>query len=586
METAFTHNQAFIRFGIFELDMQTRELRKGGRRIHLRPQATRVLLVLATRTGQVVTREELKREIWGTGTFVDAEHGLNLCVRQIRAALNDDADTPRYIETLPRCGYRFIAPLDGRTRESGGHPSPMRSLAVLPLQNLGNDTDEDYLADGMTEALITELASISALRVISRTSAMQYKGARKTLPVIAEELGVDAVIEGSLQREGKRLRITVQLIEARQERHLWAAKYDRDFRDILVLQREVARAVTEQIKGKLTEQEKVRGTPAHPVDPEAFEAYLKGKFYANKLTKEGLDKAIGYFEQALEKNKEYAPAYAGLADCYIEGCVTSVAGTRPRDVFPRARSLVQKAMEIDGMLAEAHMELAMIAWRYEWNWKSAEKEFRLAIELNPGYAGARQRYGWYLFALARHDESLDQLERALKNDPLSVWIHSNIGCALYYARRYDDAIGHLAETLEMDANHLPARVFLGFVYEQKRMFDEAISEFENAIALSSGAPLHLASRAHAYAASGRTQDARSLAEELNKQSQRKYVPSYWMAPVCAALGDKEEAFRWLERAYEERDGWIVYLKVDPRLDALRSDARFASLLRRIGLPAR
>ena len=581
-----TYQENFLRFGIFELDAKAGELRKAGRRIHLRPQATRVLLVLATRTGQVVTREELKLEIWGTGTFVDAEHGLNLCVRQIRAALNDDADTPRYIETLPRCGYRFIAPLDSRTRAQAGHASPMRSLAVLPLQNLSNDTDQDYLADGMTEALITELASIGALRVISRTSAMQYKGARKTLPVIAEELEVDAVIEGSLQREGKRIRITLQLIEACPERHLWAAKYDRDFRDILVLQREVARAVAEQVEVKLTEPEKARRTPAHAVDPEAFEAYLKGKFYANKLTKEGLNKAIGYFEQALEKDKEYAPAYAGLADCYIEGCVTSVAGTWPRDVFPRARTLVQKALETDTMLAEAHMELAMIAWRYEWNWGNAEKAFRRAIELNLGYAAARQRYGWYLFALARHDESLDQLKRALKDDPLSVWIHSNIGCALYYARRYDDAIRHLAETLEMDANYLPARVFLGFVYEQKRMFDEAISDFEKAIALSSRAPLHLASLAHAHAVSGRTQEARSLVEELSEQSQQKYVPSYWMAPVCAALGDKEEAFRWLERAYEERDGWIVYLKVDPRLDALRSDVRFASLLRRIGLSSR
>lgn len=584
MATITTHKEKFIRFGIFEFDTQSGELWKAGRRIHLRPQAARVLLVLANRTGQVVAREELKREIWGAGTFVDVEHGVNLCVRQIRAALNDDADAPRYIETLPRRGYRFIAPLDGRTAESAEHASPVHSLAVLPLQNLGADTAQDYLADGMTEALITELASISTLRVISRTSVMQYRGARKTLPVIAEELNVDAVIEGSLQREGKRIRIAVQLIEARQERHLWAANYDRDFRDILVLQRDVARAVTEQIKVKLTEQEKVRRTPAHAVDPEAFEAYLKGKFYANKLTKEGLNKAIGYFEQALEKNKEYAPAYAGLADCYIEGGVTSLGGVRPRDIFSRARTLVLKALEIDGMLAEAHMELGMIRWRYEWDWGNAEKEFQCAIELNPSYAAARQRYGWYLFALARHDESLAQLKRALKDDPLSVFIHSSVGCALYYARRYDYAIQHLTETLEMDASYLPTRVFLGWIYEQKGMFAEAIAQFKKAIALSSSAPAHLACLARAYAASGKTVEARTLVDELSRRSEEKYVPSYWLAPVCTALGDKDEAFRWLERAYEERDGWLVYLNIDPRLDALHSDVRFASLLRRIGLP--
>jgi Tfp pilus assembly protein PilF len=246
--------------------------------------------------------------------------------------------------------------------------------------------------------------------------------------------------------------------------------------------------------------------------------------------------------------------------------------------------VILKALEIDGMLAEAHMEMAMITWRYEWNWASAEKEFRHAIELNPGYSAARQRYGWYLFALARHDESLAQLKRALKDDPLSVYCHSNVGCALYYARRYDDAVQHLTETLEMDANYLPARVFLGWVYEQKRMFDEAISEFEKAITLSSGAPVHLACLAHAYAVCGKKVEARSLVEDLSKQSQEKYVPSYWLGPVCAALGDTGEAFRWLERAYEERDGWLVYLKVDPRLDGLHSDARFETLLRRISLP--
>lgn len=574
-------NTGVIRFGPFEADLHTRELRKQGLRIKLQLQPFQVLAMLLERPGELVTREEIRAKLWSGDTFVDFEHGLNAAIRRLRDALNDSAETPRYVETLPRRGYRFIARLQGRNVDAAEDAAAIRSLAVLPLANLSGDANQDYLADGMTEALITDLAGISALRVISRTSAMQYKHARKALPIIADELGVDAIIEGSVQRHGNRIRITVQLLDARHERHLWAANYDHDFRDVLLLQSEVARAVTEQIKVKLTAAEQSRSARGHSVDPEAFEAYLKGKYYAHKFTQESLHKAIDYFQRAIEKNRDYAPAYAALADCYVEAVV--IDNSRPREAFALAQPLIMKALEIDSMVPEAHLEMAMLAWRFHWDWKMAANEFQRALELNPGFAGARQRYGWYLFARGQYDESVVQLTRALKDDPLSLWIHSNVGFALYYARRYDAALEHLTETLETDGNFLPALVALGWVHEQKGMFSEAISTFKKAISISSGLPIHVACLAHTYALAGETVEAQRLLDALAAESRRKYVPEYWVATAFAALGDTEQAFHWLERAYEAHDSWMVYLNVDPRLDALHSDARFGSLLRRIGL---
>jgi TolB-like protein len=584
MASASRHDEAVIRFGVFELDTATGELRKRGRRVRLRPQAARVLQVLAERSSEVVLRSELKASVWGADTFVDFEHGLNLCIRQIREALNDDADTPRFVETLPRRGYRFIAPLGAGIYTPSEHTT-IRSVAVLPFQNFGGDPADEYLADGMTEALITELAGIGALRVISRTSAMQYKSALKPLPVIATELQVDTVIEGSVRRFGNQVRTTVQLLDAREDKHLWTANYDHDFRDILMLQRDVALAVAAQMKIKVTEQERSRRSSARPVDAGAYEAYLKGRYHVNKVTTDDLRKAVTCFKHAIEQSNDFAPAYAGLADCYIEFGVTPHGGERPAEVLPLAKTLALRALELDPALAEAHVELAMVKWRYEWDWPGAAEEFQRAIDLSPGYATARQRYGWYLYAVGRYDESIAQTTRALKDDPLSVWTQSTLGGALYYARRYDRAIEQLTEALEMDASFLPTRVFLGWTFEQKGMYGEAIREFQEAQRLVAS-PANRAHLAHAFAASGKPAEARSIVSELVELTRHRYVPASCLVPVYTALGDIDEAFAWLARACDERDGWIVYVNVDPRLDGLRSDVRFADVLRRIGLNVR
>ena len=436
----------------------------------------------------------------------------------------------------------------------------------------------------MTEALITDLAKISALKVISRTSAMQYKGKKKPLPQIARELNVDAVVEGSVQRSGNRVRITAQLIYAPSDVLLWAENYERDVRDVLALEGEVARAITSEIKIKLTPQEQLQLASARPVNPEAYEAYLKGRYYWNKVTEEGLKKGIVHFEQAIGKDPGYAQAYAGLADCYTILGGTILGGLAPREAMPKAKAAALKALEVDSTLAEAHASLAIVTWRYDWDWLTAEGEFKQAIQLNPGYPTARQWYAWYLYGLGRNDESIAQINQAQKYDPLSVWISSNVGFALYFARQYDRAIEQLDKTLDMESNFALGHFFLGLAYEQKAMFPEAIAEFRKAVSISGGSPVYVASLGHAYAASGKRAEAQNALDELNKLSERRYVPAYEIAAIYVGLGDKDQAFTWLEKAYEERGGWIVYLKVDPRLDGIHSDSRFRNLLRRVGLP--
>jgi serine/threonine-protein kinase len=471
----------------------------------------------------------------------------------------------------------------GRVRERllGVAPPKIQSIAVLPLENLSRDPEQEYFVEGMHEALIAELSKIGALRVISRTSAMRYKHSDKPLPEIARELNVDALIEGSVLREGERVRVTAQLVMARPERHLWANSFDRELRGILVLQSEVARAIAKEIKAELAPQEQARLTTTRPVDPEAYEAYLKGRYYWNKVTEEGLKKGIRYFEQAIEKDPGYALAYAGLADCYTILGGTILGGLAPMEAMPKAKAAALKALEIDSTLAEAHASLAIVTWRYDWDWLASEKEFKRAIELNPGYPTARQWYGWYLYGLGRHDESIAQINEAQKHDPLSVWISSNVGFALYIARQYDRAIEQLGRTLEMEPNFVLGHFFLGLTYEQKALFAEAVSEFQKAVSLSGGSPVYIAATGHAYAVSGKRVEAQSLLDELNKLAKRRYVPAYEIAAIYTGLGKRDQAFAWLEKAYEERAGWMVYLKVDPRLDSLRSDPRFQALLRRM-----
>ncbi len=473
-----------------------------------------------------------------------------------------------------------------RNRVLGRAAAPrIESLAVLPLVNYSRDVEQDYFADGMTDALIADLAQISALRVISRTSAMQYKGSKKPLPQIAQELNVDAVVEGSVQRSGNRVRILAQLIHGPTDTHLWAQSYERDLRDVLSLQSQLAQAIASEIKVTLTPREQAQLSLARPVNPEAHEAYLRGRYFWNKRTEEGFRRGTEYFNQAIEKDPNYALAYAGLAYTYSLMGHELYSLLDPRDAYPKANAAALRALKLDESLAEAHAVLGDVKFRYEWDWSGAEREYKRAIELNPSYTTAHQWYSHFLLPLGRAEESLAESKRALELDPLSLVINMHMGWHYLYARQYDQAIEQLRKTLDLDQDFLLAHLFLGQAYELKAMYAEAMAEFQKAIALSRGAPPNVAALGHLYAVSGKRDAARKVLEELKESSKRRFVPSYEIAVVYAGLGEKDQAFGWLQKAFEQRDsGWLVDLRVDPRFDLLRSDPRFADLVRRVGLP--
>jgi eukaryotic-like serine/threonine-protein kinase len=458
----------------------------------------------------------------------------------------------------------------------------IRSLAVLPLENLARDQDQEYFADGMTEALITTLAQIGALRVVSRTSAMQWKGVRRSLPEIARALRVDAVVEGTVARAGDRVRITAQLIEASTDRHLWARSYDRPMTDILDLQGEVAREIAEEIRIQLTPREEARLRKTGRVDPRAYEAYLRGRYHWNRRTKEAIEKGILAFQEAIAADPRYAQAYAGLAQAY------DTLGTyyflAPEEAFAKAESAAARALELDDSLPEAHVARGGVLMSHLWDWPGAEEEFRRAIALDPNHAGA---YHWYtdlLSAMGRPDEAYASILRAVELDPLSLTINMTVGAALFYARRYDEAIEQQRKTLELDPTFAPAHRSLGGAYEQKGMYEEAIKEFREATSLSGdlGGPALLA---HVYALSGRGDEARrQLAQMIEEETKGRYRSPYSVAAVHVALGERDEAFAWLDRAFLARDRGMCWLKASPRLDPLRIDPRFSVLLRRMKFP--
>ena len=466
--------------------------------------------------------------------------------------------------------------------ERHGVPLPrIESLAVLPLENLSRDSEQEYFSDGMTDALIAELGQIGSLRVISRTSVMQYKGVKRPLPQIAKELNVDAVIEGSVLRSADRVRITAQLIGAVPERHLWARNYERDLRDVLTLQGEIARTIADEVKATVTPDVQARLARTRAVNPEAYEAYLRGRYFWNKRTEEAYKKAIAYFEQALEKDPAYALAYTGLADCY--GLLADYGFVPWKEAYPRAKGAATKALELDEALAEAHTSLAVIKSEYEWDWLGAEREFKRAIELNPNYATAHHWYSDHLGEMGRHEEAIAEIKRAQQLDPLSVIINTIAGLRFHWARRYDEAVEQLRKTLEMDPNFAVAHHWLAQVYEQMGQHESAIAEHQKAITASGASSYAVAALGHAYAAGKRNEALRILAD-LNERRKTAYVSPHDIAVIHVALGEKDQAFEWLEKAYQEHAAGIVTLKVDPRLDPMRSDRRFQDLLRRMNLP--
>jgi eukaryotic-like serine/threonine-protein kinase len=463
-------------------------------------------------------------------------------------------------------------------------PGPPRidSLAVLPLENLSRDPDQEYFADGMTEALITDLAKIGALKVISRTSVMQYKASRKPLRVIAQELGVDGVVEGSVARSGDRVRITAQLIDGKSDRHLWADSYDRNLRDVLALQDEVARAIATEIQVKLTPQQEALLTNARSLNPEAHDAYLLGRYYWNKSTEEGLKKAIAYFNQAIEKEPGYAEAYSGLAESYV--VLGDFEIVTPKENYPRAEAAASKALELDDTLAEAHAAQGLVRLEFDRNWVAAEREFKRAIELNPSYPTAHQFYSWYLIATLRYNESIAEARRALELDPLSIFRIADLGVEFQLVHRADDAILQSQKALELDPNLDYALWALGLGYMQKRESENAIIHLQKAVLASGSSPRYLASLGYAFAVAGRTAEARSVLDKLRDLSQQRYVSPYYTATVYAGMGNPQAAVEYLERAYQERDGWIPYIQAQPEFDHLRADPRFQALVSHLNFP--
>lgn len=560
-----------FRFGAFELDTQSGELRRHGLRIRLQEQSFQILLLLLERPGEVVTRGELRRRLWPGDTLVDFDVGVNSAMKRLRDALGDSAEQPRYVETLRRHGYRFI----GAVRPPS--TPPIRSVAVLPFENFTGNRAQDYLVDGMTDALITDLAQISGLRVISRTSVMLYKGAKKPLPEIAHELKVDAVMEGAVARSGQRMRITAQLIHVPTDRHLWARSYERDLGDILALQGEIARAIAQEIKVELTPQEWVRLTSTRQVGPKAYDTFLKARYHFNKQTAAGYFKAIRTFEQAIAEEPTYALAYAGMSDCYR--LLTFWGPLSPQESMPKAEAAARTALKLDETLAEAHTALAAIAYRFHYDWSRSEREFRRALELQPNHAECHRMYSVFLWNVGRFEEALSEAKLGQELDPLSP--STNVGSTFLWARQYDRAIAECRRALEMDPDFPHAHFGLGLAYTLRGDFREGVRELRIAVKLSRRNPGYLSRLGHAYAAAGKEREARKVLEELQARSRRQYVSPVGIALVHLGLGDRDEALIWLEKAYQVHDFDLVTR--NPRLDPLRSDPRFQHLLRRVGL---
>ena len=565
-----------VRFGLFELDVRSGELRKEGIRIRLQEQPFQILAILLENQGQVVSREELRKRLWPEDTFVDFDHSLNKAITKLREALGDSAEHPQFIETLAKRGYRFF----GHSKISSRH---IRSLLVLPLENLSRDPEQEFFAEGMTEALINTMAKIGALRVTSRTTAMRYKKTDKTLSQIAHELNVDAIVEGAVLRSADRVRVSAQLVDAYADAHLWAESYDRDLRDVLALQSEVAQAIARQVQVTLTPQEQAQFAQVHRVNPEAYEAYLKGRYHWNRRSGEELPRAVQCFQQAIVKDSDYAAAYAGLADSLAALGIWGFVS--PKESCGEARGFGLRALELDPALGEAHASLAWVDAWYERDFTAAEKEFERSIELNPRYPTAHYFFGFYLGLMGRYEEAYTECKRALRLEPLSSAMHWGFGFVLLLSRRYDRAIEEADRSLELDPAFVGAHALHGWAYPNKSRHDLAIASLRKAVELSQGASQWVGSLGEAYANAGYKDEARKILHQLNDLSKQRYVTPYIVARIHAALGEHDDAFQWLETAFQERATWMAFLKTDPLLDSLRPDVRFQDLLRRMNFPS-
>jgi TolB-like protein/DNA-binding winged helix-turn-helix (wHTH) protein len=637
MKMTTAHNALF---GPYSVDLRSGELRKFGIKVKMGEQPFQILALLLERPGEMVTREELRTKLWADDTFVDFDHGLNSAVQRLRDCLSDTAEKPLWIETVPRRGYRFIAPIESQasagpgsnvlpagTSSSGPAPAEtwvgsrvsgrrakifttasvvaialfvglnlsnvrerlgarssaprIQSLAVLPLVNLSSDPDQDYFADGMTEALTTDLGKISALRVISRTSAVQYKNTKKPLREIAQELNVDALVEGTVARSGSHLRITANLVQASPEKHLWAESYEGEVGDALGVQAKIAQAVARQIQVRLTHKEQTLLGPARTVNPEAQDLYLRGLYiFLTGGKVESSEKAINYFQQAIEKDPNYAPAYAGLALVYA---TWSPGMSRPRDLMPKAKEFALKALSLDDTLASAHSTLGTIELLYDWNWSAADEEFKRTMELNPNHVWAHEWHSRLLVTSGRTEEAIAEAKLSIGLDPsplsgdYSIWV-------FILARRYDLALERAQALTELAPNFSWGHFNLAQIYQQTGRTEEAARESLKADELFGMEPEKIIVLKEAIAKSGAQGYWRRTMENYKASAKSNYVSSLMVAAACVRVGDKECAFRWLEKGIEERDDLMINLNVEPVFDGIRWDPRYQDLVRRVGIP--
>ena len=658
-----------FRFSVFELDLRSGELRKSGIRVSLQQQPFEVLLCLLERPGELIGRDELRQRLWPQDTFVDFEHGLNAAVKRLRDSLCDSADTPRFIETVPRRGYRFIAPVsrtggvpdassglgqdpaivqrasavETRTppvatpsestpiveisaargleprvashrrlsglsaavtivvlglvlamsliwigpelllgRRASGAPA-IHAIAVLPLENLSGHSDQEYVADGMTEAMIIRLGSLRSLRVISRTSVMQFKGTRKPVPEIARALNVDAVVTGSVQRAGDRIRITAQLIRSDPEEQLWSDSYDRELRDVLALQTEVALVIAQQVGSVVTGPAKTRlATVSATVSPDVYDHYLKGRFQFNKYTKDSIENSIRLFKVAIAGDATFAPAYVGLASAYSALGTITIGAAPPSDVLPMAVAAALRALELDPTLADAHALLGNIQ-QQDWQWFEAEARLRRALELNPSHARAHAQLGWWLLCRGRPEEAIVSSRYGRDLDPLAEDLHASFGVTLYNARHYDAAIRELRRLLAINPDNTQALMMLGLSLVETGRFEEAVHALELGASRSNRSPMMLGALAGAYGRGGHHGQARRLVDELIALRKTSYVTAGAFVFAYMGLGEYDQGFAWLERGYAERTSIMKFIKVNPIYDPVRTDPRFIDLVRRVGL---
>jgi TolB-like protein/DNA-binding winged helix-turn-helix (wHTH) protein/Tfp pilus assembly protein PilF len=613
-----------LQFGLFELDMQQAELRKRGVRIKLQDQPLKVLHLLLQNRGEIVTREQLRTNIWPANTFVEFDHGLYSAMARLREALGDSSENPRFIETVARRGYRFIAPVTSsgtiavsiseptvtrrppRSRRlvagvlagllagalllgvvlgfnlansrhwlwRGGNPQ-VRSLAVLPLQNLSGDPTQEYFADGITDELITELAELGSVRVISRTSVMQYKGAQKPLRQIANELGVDAILEGSVLRSGQHVRVTAQLIDAATDQHLWARTYDRELGDVLLLQSDMAGAIAQEIRAEINGNARSLVAQVSRVDPEEQDLYFRGRYHLGKGSEDEINKGIEYFRQGIEHSPRDARNYAALADSYL---ALSDYYLSPAATLELGKQAAMKALQLDDNLAETHVSLGAIRFLYDWDWPQAEKEFRQAVKLNPNSSDAHLWRGVFLAQMGRSDEGISEIKLAESLDPLSLAVHVNAGWVYYLARRDEQAVQEWRKILDIDPHFTVTHASIWIAYLKQAEMGTVLHPPSSGDADA----LQLAAITGRQAVSGNRGEAERLLSRLDSISKRHYVCPYEMATAHAILGNKDKALDWLSRGLKERSACMPDSKVDPRLDSLRSDARFQDFLRRVG----